>query len=83
MGTEKGEGTTKEVNLRISVIVQIQISESYLKIGGYHVKNNTKGVIDSFQENREIIQRDQANTPGGYKEQYLTTWKTGEVPVRP
>lgn len=33
-------------------------------------------------KNTEIVQRDQANTPGGYKE-YLTTWKTGEVPVRP
>lgn len=31
----------------------------------------------------EIVQRDQVNTPGGYKEHYLTTWKTGEVPVRP
>lgn len=33
-------------------------------------------------KNAEIVQRDQVNTPGGYK-QYLTTQKTGEVPVRP
>lgn len=49
-------------------------------------KNNTKGINDSLKKkkSREMVQRNQVNTPGGCKEQLShNIWKTGELSMRP
>lgn len=50
-------------------------------------KNITKGINDSLKKkkkSREMVQRNQVNTPGGCKEQLShNIWKTGELSMRP